>query len=258
MTIDFDVEQDAVTDATVALYMDPYILTANYSKTFDEQGKESNSHVYNIYGPATCGMMLTIDSQEGETDPEGNPLFESLVALTVDDMRVEGVVNNRDAMLDEITMRRKTVPTALSAPNTNSYVTSVKLYHTDATMHNPEGHIANIFAGNDTWLIQFTDNIYSNYNLFTAYIDPIIALYPLEYQIWQELIQSFTKGGEAMPVDITGCTDAFADNYNFKATIDDGSCSYVDQTPEPGTGDQTPEPETGTGDQGGSGYQEIP
>lgn len=81
---------------------------------------------------------------------------------------------------------------------------------------------------------------------------------------------------------VAGCMDPLANNYNIRATQDDGSCSYDDngygsgeQTPEPtpdpetgtgdqtpdpeaGTGDQTPDPEVGTGDEGGSGYQEIP
>lgn len=259
VAVDFDIELDQPTNVTIAAYVDPYIITAYYSKTFDEQGKESMNHVYNIYGPATCSMMLTVDIQEGEPDASGNTVSVWTAALTVDDMRIEAVITDGDAMWDEIDLRRETIPTALSAPNTNNYV-SIKIYHADATMHNPEGHIANVFAGNDTWLIQFTDNIYSNYNLLTTYIEPILTLYPIQYQSWQEFFQSLSNNGGSMTADILWCTDVLADNYSAEATIDDSSCSYEQSDPEAGTWyDQgpTPDPEVGTGDENGSGDQQI-
>ena len=41
------------------------------------------------------------------------------------------------------------------------------------------------------------------------------------------------------PIDgigIRGCTDPRASNYNSRATIDDGSCRYVDEAPPPLSG----------------------
>lgn len=204
-TLQYNSETDDNDIIDVALYIKDYIITNHVVNITDPiTGEKTIDMQINVYGLATCDTVIYYTTHEIPVSVEVLPgefktimQTNSEISVSVGKLTATAVVTDTTKMFDDITARRLVVPTSTSAPTTINHVIEAKVFY-------DSNYIADIFPQDDTWLIKFYEENFTNTKyLFADYIDILLAGNPLSmdavYNII-DLIESIVDR-QSLPLD---------------------------------------------------------